>query len=110
MLTHNILTSDPNSLLTNAIITFMTEAGEAFVEDPLRTFYRTKVRSIGAVLEQVTKHAKSLLASNPSAESRTATLQEANHIIIVRLLFPVTRLSLIARFSLARLQRCQQTS
>lgn len=65
-------------------MTFMTEGGEAFVDDPLRTFYRTKVRSIGAILEQVTKYAKSLLASNPSAESRTATLQEANHIIIVR--------------------------
>lgn len=76
--------STNESLLADSILAFMTSAGEGSNEDPLRTFFRTKVASLGAVVEQVSRSAKAF-ASDPtqSSDLRSIVLQEANHVVIV---------------------------
>ena len=62
----------------------MDEVGEGFGEDPLRLFLRTKVASVGNVLEEVAKQAKAVVDSSASAEGKTEKLFEANQVILVR--------------------------
>lgn len=64
----------------------MAEIGEGLGEDPLRTFFRTKVASLGAVVEHITRQARAFISSpSTTSESRSIILQEANHVLIVRL-------------------------
>ncbi|ORY72608.1 methyltransferase type 11 [Leucosporidium creatinivorum] len=71
------------SLLADSISAFMSNAGDGLNEDPLRTFFRTKVASLGAVVEQVSRSAKAFISdSTQSSDSRSIVLQEANHVLI----------------------------
>lgn len=72
------------SLLADSISAFMDDAGEGLDEDPLRTFFRTKVASLGAILELVNRYARNFLAEqSTTSESRSIVLQEANHVLLV---------------------------
>lgn len=71
-----------STLLATSVMTFMAEAGEGSNEDPLRTFFRTKVQSIGAVVEHVTREAKRLQGA-PLGEDWSAILHEANAVALV---------------------------
>ena len=71
-----------SNLLATSVVSFMTEAGEGLGEDPLRTFFRTKVQSIGAVIQHVTAEARRL-QGGALREDWSAVLHEANTVVLV---------------------------
>ena len=71
-----------STLLAASVLSFMAEVSEGSGEDPLRSFFRTKVRSIGAVVEHVTREARRL-QSGTLGEDWSAVLHEANTVILV---------------------------
>ncbi|BGP37735.1 hypothetical protein JCM10449v2_001657 [Rhodotorula kratochvilovae] len=71
------------SILADAILTFMDEVGEGFGEDPLRLFFRTKIAAVGNVLEEVAKQAKAVVDSPVSAEEKSEKLYEANQVLLL---------------------------
>ncbi|GAA5919787.1 hypothetical protein JCM1841_005860 [Sporobolomyces salmonicolor] len=72
------------SILSEAILTFMDEVGEGFGEDPLRLFFRSKLVSLGNVIEEVSKQAKAVVSSTAAAtEVKSPVLYEANQVAIL---------------------------
>ncbi|GAA5844336.1 hypothetical protein JCM5353_008463 [Sporobolomyces roseus] len=71
------------NVLSQAILTFMDEVGEGFGEDPLRLFFRSKLASLGNVVEEVTKQTKDVASSSTSSELKTPVLHEANQVGIL---------------------------
>ncbi|GAA5931821.1 Nup133p [Sporobolomyces koalae] len=71
------------NVLSDAIMTFMDEIGEGFGEDPLRLFFKTKLASLGKVVEEVTKQARAVVSASGSSESKTPVLHEANQVAIL---------------------------
>ncbi|GAA5966313.1 hypothetical protein JCM3765_005253 [Sporobolomyces pararoseus] len=71
------------NVLSESILTFMDEIGEGFGEDPLRLFFRSKLSSLGKVVEQVSKQAKAVVSSSTSSEVKTPVLHEANQVAIL---------------------------
>ncbi|GAA5905117.1 Nup133p [Sporobolomyces salmoneus] len=70
------------TVLSESILTFMDEIGEGFGEDPLRLFFRSKLGSLGNVVEEVSKQAKSVVSSSSaSSETKSPVLYEANQVV-----------------------------
>ncbi|KAK4058799.1 hypothetical protein OIO90_000245 [Microbotryomycetes sp. JL221] len=79
---HNSKSSDNVNLLNEAINRYMAEIGQSLNEDPVRTFFRTKVASLGDVLERVSVEAKLRLSNLSTSEERSFVLHEANEIYV----------------------------
>ncbi|GAA5863802.1 hypothetical protein JCM1840_005771 [Sporobolomyces johnsonii] len=72
------------NLLSEAILTFMDEVGEGFGEDPLRLFFRSKLASLGKVIEEVSKQAKAVVSSTAAAtDVKSPVLYEANQVAVL---------------------------
>ncbi|GAA6061596.1 hypothetical protein JCM10212_000904 [Sporobolomyces blumeae] len=72
------------TVLSDAILSFIDNVGEGFGEDPLRLFFRSKLGSLGDVLEEVSKHAQASVSSSAqSSEAKAKVLHEANQVFIL---------------------------
>ncbi|KAM0792359.1 hypothetical protein ACM66B_005039 [Microbotryomycetes sp. NB124-2] len=71
------------NLVTEAVHRYMAESGEEFTEDPVRTFFRRKVASLGNVLETVSNETKMRLSGTTSSQAKAALLLEANEAFVV---------------------------